>query len=232
MERGPGSAAAGAAAGAAGGSASALRVRVRVLMRQDGLSMRALAARLGVNHATLSRFLSGRTTPGPRLLRALARDPGIGAERLLVDLARGGEGVEPPVPDWGLPAGAGPEEFRATLERLAAIAGGREVEGLVRAGYGPKRALLAQSGMAGPSLGRLDTLYDLYVGRVGPPLPARLHQRVAGALLYFVLSVDAIPDDLFPVGYLDDAWVAELVWREVDAFRRANALVHEDTNGG
>lgn len=232
MERGPGS----AAVRAAGGSAPALRARVRVLMRQDGLSMRALAARLGVNHATLSRFLSGRTTPGPRLLRALARDPGIGAERLLVDLARGGEGGEPPVPVpvpvWGLPAGAGPEEFRATLERLAAIAGGREVEGLVRAGYGPKRALLAQSGMAGPSLGRLDTLYDLYVGRVGPPLPARLHQRVAGALLYFVLSVDAIPDDLFPVGYLDDAWVAELVWREVDAFRRANALVHEDTNGG
>ena len=86
--------------------------------------------------------------------------------------------------------------------------------------------------MAGPSLGHLDELYDLYVGRVGPPLPSGLRRRVAGALLYFVLSVDGIPDNLFPVGYLDDAWVADLVWREVEAFRRANALHHGEDEGG
>lgn len=211
--------------------APALRAEIRALMRRDGLSMRALAARLGVNHTTLSRFLAGRTAPSPRLLSALAPHLGIAFDRLLALAREGGANGEAP-PAWGLPPGAGPEQFRATLERLAAMAGGSEVEGLLRAGYGPKRAQLAQSGMAGPSLGHLDELYDLYVGRVGPPLPSGLRRRVAGALLYFVLSVDGIPDDLFPVGYLDDAWVADLVWREVEAFRRANALHHGEDEGG
>jgi transcriptional regulator with XRE-family HTH domain len=223
MERGPGA--------ASDARTPALRAEIRAYMRREGLSMRALALRVGVNHTTLSRFLAGRTTPSPRLLAALAPHLGIGLERLLA-LARQGDLVdEAGSPAWGLPD-VGPEEFRATLDRLAAMAGGSEVEGLLRAGYGPKRALLAQSGMAGPSLGRLDGLYDLYVGRVGPPLPPALRSRVAGALLYFVLSVDGIPDDLFPVGYLDDAWVAELVWREVEAFQRANASGHGTGEGG
>lgn len=218
---------AGEGPGGGGARAGALRAHIRALMHQEGLSMRALAARLGVNHATLSRFLAGRTAPSPRLLAALA--PYVGASvASLMALAKAGDvqaGITG-LPLWGPPVGAGPEEFRATLERLAAMAGGSEVEGLVRAGYAPKRALLAQSGMAGPALARLDELYDVYVGRTEPGLPLALRQRVAGALLYFVLSVDGIPDDLFPVGYLDDAWVAELVWREVDSYRRANARAH------
>lgn len=34
---------------------------------------------------------------------------------------------------------------------------------------------------------------------------------MGGALLYFILPVDVIPDYIFPIGYLDDAFVVKLV---------------------
>ncbi len=197
-----------------------LLAAVRAAMKRDRLSVRALARRLGVHHTTLSRLLAGRTAPGPRLRDALVAYMGGGGDTETGPPAHAAPRAAD-LPVWALPEGVGPDAFQAALERLVAMAGGSEVEGLVRAGYGPKRDLVGRSGMAGPVLARLDALYDLYCGRAGVALPPALARRVAGALLYFVLSVDEIPDDLFPFGYLDDAWVADLVWREVQAFRRA-----------
>jgi transcriptional regulator with XRE-family HTH domain len=202
------------------------RRELKALVAARGLSLRSLATRVGVHHSTLSRLLAGRVTPSPRLLAALAAELGIEADGLAALAGAPPAGEEAVA--WTLPPHVGPAEFRATLERLATMAGGAEVEGLVRAGFGPKRAVLGQTGMAGPALARLDALYDLYVGRDGQRLPTGLRRRVAGALLYFVLSVDGIPDDLFPVGYLDDAWVVDLVWREVEAYRR----LAPDAGGG
>ncbi|MCL6594844.1 MAG: helix-turn-helix domain-containing protein [Firmicutes bacterium] len=207
----------GETSGEADAGATLVRRELAARIAAGGWSLRALGARAGVHHTTLSRLMAGRAAPTPRLLRLLAPHLGLDPDRL-VALARAGAADEEPA--WGVPEGIGPGHVRATLEQLAALAGGAEVEGLVRAGYGPKRALLAQSGMAGPALARLDALFELYA-QGGDDLPQALRRRVAAALLYFVLSVDAIPDDRFPVGYLDDAWVAELVWREVDAHRRA-----------
>lgn len=34
---------------------------------------------------------------------------------------------------------------------------------------------------------------------------------MGGALLYFILPVDVIPDYIFPIGYLDDEFVVKLV---------------------
>jgi transcriptional regulator with XRE-family HTH domain len=215
----------GETSGEADGGAALVRRELAARIAAGGWSLRALGARAGVHHATLSRLMAGRTAPTPRLLRLIAPHLGLDADRL-VALARAGPAGDEPA--WGVPEGIGPSHVRATLEQLAVLAGGAEVEGLVRAGYGPKRALLAQSGMAGPALARLDALFELYA-QGSDDLPQALRRRVAAALLYFVLSVDAIPDDRFPIGYLDDAWVAELVWREVDAHRRA---VAEGGGGG
>lgn len=202
--------------------AEALREHLAALVRAQGLTLRTLAQRAGLHHSTLSRVLAGKTAPTEHLLRALGPHLGVDAATL-VGRGAEGEGGDADLSQWGLPKGVGPAEFRAALERMTTLAGGAEVEGLVRAGFGSKRASLGQTGMAGPALGRLDALYDLYTGREGERLPQALRRRVAGALLYFLLSVDAIPDDLYPVGYLDDAWVADLVWREVERFRAGDA---------
>lgn len=34
---------------------------------------------------------------------------------------------------------------------------------------------------------------------------------MGSALIYFILSVDVIPDYIFPIGYLDDAVAVQLV---------------------
>jgi|GEM_PF-4857246 len=209
-----------------GGPATA---RLRDWVERSGLSLRALAVRSGVHHSTLSRILAGKMAPSPRVLVALAPHLGVTTEAALT-LAEGAPPGE--VPLWALPAGVGPDQFRAALDAMVALAAGPEVEPLIRAGFAAKRSALAHSGMAGPALIRLDRLYDMYTGRDGQTLPSALRRRVAGALLYFVLSVDTIPDDLYPVGYLDDAWVAELVWREVEAHLRTNPQPHGGPTGG
>ncbi|WP_042224783.1 DUF1232 domain-containing protein [Oceanobacillus manasiensis] len=62
-------------------------------------------------------------------------------------------------------------------------------------------------GAAGPFIQQLEKMYDQFTsGNV-----TIKHQLVmGGALLYFVLTVDLIPDYLFPIGYIDDAIAVQL----------------------
>jgi uncharacterized membrane protein YkvA (DUF1232 family) len=56
-----------------------------------------------------------------------------------------------------------------------------------------------------------------------PKVPAKTILYVIGAVLYFVSPIDAIPDFLPVIGFLDDAFIITLVMRairaDVQAFR-------------
>lgn len=61
---------------------------------------------------------------------------------------------------------------------------------------------------AGPEL--VQKALVLYYTMNNPKTPNRIKASIMGALAYFILPLDAVPDALMGIGYLDDLGV--LVW--------------------
>lgn len=177
---------------------------LRELMDARGMSVRGLARCAGVHASTVSRVLRRR--------RALT----AGMAARLRDCLEAGR----PVAEQGLFAGA-----TGALADLCAAVGARldiarisedlakfetyaatqEGERVIRTSFVEK---VDATGGAGPVIRQLRDYYDAYCQLdCGQPQRAIM----GSALLYFVQSVDAIPDYLFPVGYIDDAVALQLV---------------------
>jgi uncharacterized membrane protein YkvA (DUF1232 family) len=72
-----------------------------------------------------------------------------------------------------------------------------------------------------PMLGRLPFIVDMvamYYAMVDEDTPMWARCVIAGALAYFLLPLDAIPDVLFPVGYTDDAGAIAVAMATVQVF--------------
>jgi uncharacterized membrane protein YkvA (DUF1232 family)/plasmid maintenance system antidote protein VapI len=69
------------------------------------------------------------------------------------------------------------------------------------------KSKIKRIGAAGPFIQQLEKMYEQFTsGNV-----TIKHQLImGGALLYFVLTLDLIPDYLFPIGYIDDAIAVQL----------------------
>ncbi len=69
------------------------------------------------------------------------------------------------------------------------------------------KSKIKRIGAAGPFIQQLEKMYEQFTsGDV-----TIKHQLImGGALLYFVLTLDLIPDYLFPIGYIDDAIAVQL----------------------
>ncbi|AVQ98757.1 hypothetical protein OBCHQ24_06970 [Oceanobacillus iheyensis] len=69
------------------------------------------------------------------------------------------------------------------------------------------KSKIKRIGAAGPFIRQLEEMYEQFTsGNV-----TIKHQLImGGALLYFVLTLDLIPDYLFPIGYIDDAIAVQL----------------------
>ncbi len=205
---------------------------LRERLAASGLSLRALARAAGVSHSSVSRLLRGRARPTPGLLLALAGPLHCPPALLLhaAGLARPpvGDGDGPTAPHplsvpsaepWDSLRAFGlepvpaelPAAVRERLARLREYAATPEAVELAREGLQRKISAL---GARGPVIERLQALGRLYLdGGDGAPPAARL--AAGGAVLYFLLGVDAIDDYLFPIGYLDDALAIALTEAEV-----------------
>jgi transcriptional regulator with XRE-family HTH domain len=179
--------------------------RLRAGMREQHLSMRALARRAGVSHSALSRLLARRSRPTTRVVQAMATALGIPTEAL-VGAAAAGPGQSETV--WGLLRDMGMDpapaaligQVRADLARMREYAATDEGLALVRDAF--ERKLVA-IGARGPVVERLRTLTQLYLQVGHAPEAARI--AAGSAALYFLHAMDAIDDFMWPIGYLDDA---------------------------
>lgn len=198
----------GAARG--GGALSQLSERLRAEMVRQGLSLRALGRLSGVDHSLLSRLMSGAISPTPSLLARLAPALGLSVGQLYrdADLA-----VPAPIEDAlrAMGAGDGLDEQRLLghLRLLTEQAATERGRSSILREFPQKRR---EAALRGPILDCLDGLYEAF--RSGA-LPPDIESEVGAALLYFIQPVDCIPDDHFPLGYLDDAMVVQLVWPKV-----------------
>lgn len=136
--------------------------------------------------------------------------PGPGGAGRARPFCRPGAGVP-------LPEDVTEADLLTALDGLTAMAAGPEVPAMIRVGFEDKRARLEEMGLTGSMLARLDGLYGLYMDGASDALRSGLRARIGACLLYFILSADRVPDDLLPIGYLDDAWVVDRVWGESQA---------------
>ena len=197
---------------------------LRDAARRQGWSVRRLARCAGLSHSTVSRLWRGKLNPSARVLRTLEAcltEPGqrIGTQGAAERRPSGAEPQGKRGIAGLLPRGVTPGELLSALDALTTLAGGPEVQTMVRVGFEAKREQLDKAGLGGPMLSRLDRLYRLYVGAdavESPQLPPGMKARIGACLLYFVLSADRVPDEVLPFGYLDDAWIVERVTHELD----------------
>ncbi|MCY0870239.1 MAG: DUF1232 domain-containing protein [Firmicutes bacterium] len=177
---------------------------LRTLMTARGMSVRALARCAGVHASTVSRALGRRRTLTADLTAKLWR-----CLDAPVPAAQTGTSAETTVALCALCAAVGARvdiaRIGEDLAKFEAYAATPEGERVIRTSFAEK---VAATGGAGPMIRQLHEYYDAYC-RLGGGEPQRA--IMGSALLYFVQSVDAIPDYLFPVGYIDDAIALQLV---------------------
>jgi uncharacterized membrane protein YkvA (DUF1232 family) len=83
---------------------------------------------------------------------------------------------------------------------------------LVAAGFWPKfRRVAARLPFA-------EDLLAAYLAAADPATPRKVRALLLGALAYFVLPVDAIPDFVIGLGFTDDAAVLALALRNLAAY--------------
>lgn len=72
-----------------------------------------------------------------------------------------------------------------------------------------------------PLIGKIDFIVDvvaMYFAMIDTATPMWARALIAGAIAYFILPVDAIPDALVPIGYTDDAAVIAAALATVKLF--------------
>lgn len=181
-------------------------------LHNHSLSLRQFAVVSGVHVSTLSRLVNGKrqaTAAQRRKLApyiALPEDPaspalasGPGWSALAPLLGEISSGYDP------LNISCLESQIVAELRKYELFSQTPEGERIIRTEFPGK---VSQVAGIGPLISELEEMFQHYLA-LPPAAPER---PVAGsALLYFVLSADAIPDYLFPIGYLDDALAIRLV---------------------
>ena len=198
---------------------------LRDLMEEKQFSIRRLSRESGVDHATISKILNGKRIANVRHLQQLSE--GLGTDVLPLMQAAGYiEETDERTTN----------EFQSVFDKvqhvLSAIDGyekgftekelQREIiiyeeKSLTEEG---KRTILdrfqekiAKLEGQGPYIKQLHSLFSRFMNRKGTVKELGL---IGAALLYFVITKDLMPDFLFPVGFMDDALVVQVVMKRLD----------------
>ncbi len=196
---------------------------LRSQLRKKGLSMRKLAELCGVDPATVSRLASGKQRVRPEHVAMLAESLDVPAIELWQAAGYAiGERVSTAVSaddangPFSLPVITGLDVSRieAELQKCRDFASTSEGQETILRNFQHK---IDQVQGIGPFIDELKAMFDFYIDESTD----REQRSVLGsALLYFILATDIIPDYSFPIGYVDDAIAIDMVWREVQNWRR------------
>ncbi|NIK75279.1 uncharacterized membrane protein YkvA (DUF1232 family)/predicted XRE-type DNA-binding protein [Paenibacillus castaneae] len=191
------------------------------LLKARSLSMRKLSTLTGIDTATISRIVNGKQKAKPSHLEIFALHLGVPTAQLLQ--AAGFEvSVLHPNRSTNIHASidsisevlqaSNLMNYTFTSELVQKELNKYEPYALTEEGQriilNEFPAKVASVNGAGPFIDELKQMYLQY-GETGIALERRA--IIGSALLYFVLSIDVIPDYVFPLGYLDDAIAVQLV---------------------
>jgi len=200
--------------------ANSVGTYLKELLRKQSLSMRKLSEMTDVDVATISRIINGKRKATPEHLRKFAESLGVPATELFIaagypidqqltssrsDIHSSIDSIQRTLESSDLynPTFS-TEDVNQHLVNYQQYAQTVEGEETILNGFENK---LTNTGSIGPFINQLKDMFDKFRLKKGTPTELAI---IGGALIYFIVSVDAIPDYIFPVGYLDDAIALKL----------------------
>nr|WP_278192896.1 helix-turn-helix domain-containing protein [Bacillus haynesii] len=194
-------------------------------LRKRSLSLRELSERAQIDKATISRIMNGKRKANLNHLQRFSESLGVSFDELMtaagyaMEKARESERQDihssvAEIEDVLQTSNVYDRSF--TMEELKNKLNEYEQYSQTEEG---KRTIMAEfeskvekvAGI-GPFLTRLHDMYSRFTSGRGTPRELLL---MGGALLYFIVSVDVIPDYIFPIGYIDDAAAVHFVFNQL-----------------
>ncbi|MCY7850370.1 helix-turn-helix domain-containing protein [Bacillus haynesii] len=194
-------------------------------LRKRSLSLRELSERTHIDKATISRIMNGKRKANLNHLQRFSESLGVSFDELMtaagyaMEKARESERQDihssvAEIEDVLQTSNVYDRSF--TMEELQNKLNEYEQYSQTEEG---KRTIMAEfeskvekvAGI-GPFLTRLHDMYSRFTSGRGTPRELLL---MGGALLYFIVSVDVIPDYIFPIGYIDDAAAVHFVFNQL-----------------
>ncbi|KRU18257.1 DUF1232 domain-containing protein [Bacillus pumilus] len=189
-------------------------------LQQRSLSLRELSTYTEIDKATLSRIMNGKRKPTLNHLQRLSDSLNLSLDQLLA-----GAGfpiknekvhsdtfiqtvveIETTLKDQAVYDGTFSQaKLKQKLNEYETYSQTNEGKETISAKFEKKMETL--NGV-GPFLQHLNDMYSLFMTRRGT---SRELMLMGGALLYFIMPVDLIPDYIFPIGYIDDAAAVKIV---------------------
>lgn len=192
--------------------------RLRYILDKEGMSMRQLAKSSNINVSTISRIINGRRKPTLSHLQRLSEVLHTSVQDLLgeekvslyenenIALQESFYTVQSTLGQVGNTHDLSIQEIEKELKKYIQFVQTEEGESTVLANYKDKRSKLGD--FSGPYLQRLEEMFLRFSSKKGTTKQLIL---MGSALLYFIFTVDVIPDYLFPIGFIDDAIAINLV---------------------
>ncbi|MFJ7974172.1 helix-turn-helix domain-containing protein [Peribacillus sp. NPDC096379] len=203
------------------GKKSNLGFVLKELLKERSLSMRKLSELTEIDTATISRIINGKRKATPEHLRKFADILNVPITELFVaagyDIEQRQEKLDSDIhisvdsiqkflesSDININnfTITSVEQKLANYEQYTQTEEGKET---ILNSFEEK---LQKVGSIGPFINHLKNMYEKFSRMKGTPGELVI---IGSALLYFILSVDVIPDYIFPIGYLDDAIAVQLV---------------------
>ncbi|KZD30285.1 DNA-binding protein [Bacillus cereus] len=202
---------------------------IKKLLKERALSMRQLGTLTNIDPATISRIINGKQQPKQNHLQKFANCLQVPPQLLLDEMYPNSPHINKEKADMYTSLDTIQQtlqssnlfDFKYTTTRVK-----QELENYERYAQtteGEKRihesfkSKIEQIDSAGPFIEQLTNMYQQFCTET---ISTEERAIIGGALLYFILSTDIIPDYLFPIGYLDDAIAVELAKEKLIEIKR------------
>ncbi|MEK4027496.1 helix-turn-helix domain-containing protein [Pseudobacillus sp. FSL P4-0506] len=186
---------------------------LKALLKERSLSMRKFSELTGVDTAVISKIINGKRKATPDHLQKFADHLGVSISALYKAA--------------GYPVDQKQSDLYTSIDHIQALLASTHLvdkefriedvkqelvkyEQFSQTEEGTETILtkfeekLKKVGSMGPFISQIKEIYKGFSQRRGTKVELAL---MGGVLLYFISTVDCIPDYLFPVGYIDDALV-------------------------
>ncbi|RKQ28566.1 DUF1232 domain-containing protein [Oceanobacillus halophilus] len=196
-------------------------------MEVKHLSIRKLSNLSGIDHASISKMMNGKRKANLQHLEKLAAGLDIDLSELMKaagypieqkkeensDLHIALDNIEKLIESSEVYTGNfSLEQMEKELANYQIYSQTEEGKQVVLENFQSKLSKLG--GGIGPYIQKLQWMYGQFTENKGKKYQLAL---MGGALLYFIVTTDLLPDYLFPVGFLDDALVLQTVLQQLES---------------
>jgi len=198
-----------------------LREYLKKMMDERRLSLREVGRMSDIDHATLSKILNGKRKANLNHLQRLSAGMGVRLSELLSaddennrtdgDLAENLKAVQKLVetihPETGtLTMAEIDDEMQKYIKESKTVGGKQDI-------LEKTEDKISQSSNAGTFMKNIHKMYGCFITGKSNVNDTAL---MGGALLYFIVTTDLIPDYLLPIGLLDDALIVQAISQRME----------------